>query len=407
MKFNKKNLFYVIGYGVILVSVVVCCFAFLKRDLPIVSPDMTPVESLDRTVDVFATLENPENTVSVIQPSDTVVSEIPGTSAFPTQTEGNLETETPLLTEEDTLTVTQTPAPEPTETVAPVTTSPLPTETDDSESSVRVTVYLTKEGQYVEMDMEDYVTGVLTGEMAYNKNIEALKAQAVVVRSYYYKRTEYKFAEHEFSPVCDDPSHCMTYTSYEDYIALKGEEKGSEAWGIYKEAALLCKGEYLTYNGEYVDAMCHSSSHRTTENSKNVYGTTHPYLVPVSTPEKAPVSVVEYGTSELIAKLFEKNDIKDVKEPLGQVCRTEDSDRVSCVTIFGVEFTSRQLRALLGLASTCFTVTYEDNCFIFTCYGQGHGLGLSQNGAYVFADMGVDYRSIVLHYFPGCEIKCQ
>lgn len=409
---NKKTVFYMLGYVVVLVVAVSCCLIFLKQKPQISVPDETTTSEPNQTIDVFVPIESLENTAELeITPTTqtSVPTVLPNTASEPTLTAEPTVTAEPVKTDEPAVTVEPTPTITPELTATPsITLTPQPVETEeDDKKNVTVTVYLTKKDEYVQMDMEEYVTGVLTGEMSYSKNIEALKAQAVVVRSYYLKRTTYKFSEHEFSPVCDDPEHCMTYTSYEDYIALIGKELGDKTWQIYKNAALACEGEYLTYNGEYIDAMCHSSSYKTTENSLNVYGTSHPYLTAVSTPEKAPVSVVEIGTSEILAKLFDEINIEDAKSPLGEIKRTEDSDRVSFVTIFGVEFTARQLRKALGLSSTCFTLTYENNRFIFTCYGQGHGLGLSQHGAYVFADMGVDYRGIVLHYFSGCEIQSE
>ncbi len=407
MKFNlnKKTLFYMLGYVAVLVFAVLGCLIFLKQNPGTSLPGETMTPKPNQTIDVFVPIESPENTVYPTA-TPTVQTYIP--IEPPISTAAPMVTAEPTLTDEPAKTADPTVTPTPKPSITPdITPTPQPTETEENDNKVIVTVYITEKDEYVQMDMEEYVTGVLTGEMSYSKNIEALKAQAVVVRSYYLKRTTYKFSEHELSPVCDDPGHCMTYTSYEDYIELYGRELGDKIWKIYENAATACKGEYLTYNGEYIDAMCHSSSHKTTENSYNVYGTNHPYLTAVSTPEKAPVSIVEVGTSELLAKLFDETNIEDAKSPLGEIVRTEDSDRVASVTIFGVEFTARQLRKALGLASTCFTLTYENDRFVFTCYGQGHGLGLSQNGAYVFADMGVDYRGIVLHYFPGCEVQSE
>lgn len=282
-----------------------------------------------------------------------------------------------------------------------------PTYIPNEKESFSVTVYLTKQDKSIEIDMEEYVTGVLSGEMSYSQNVEALKAQAVVARSYYLKRTTYKNPGHPVAPVCDDPNHCMTYIGYDEYIEKYGKEQGDYMWNIYRCAAMSCAGEYITYKGNYIDAMCHSSSYKSTESYYNVYGENYSYLSSVPSPENAETQTFIIGIAQIIECLFDDKTISDAKSPLGEIVRSEDSGRVSEIFIYGVCFKGTYIRSALGLSSTCFTVEYNNGNYIFTCYGRGHGIGLSQHGAYALANSGMTYRDIVLHYFSGCELQTE
>ena len=82
-----------------------------------------------------------------------------------------------------------------------------------------------------------------------------------------------------------------------------------------------------------------------------------------------------------------------------------EGNGVANVTICGEEFTGKQLRELLELPSTVFSITVsEDNSVNIMTDGNGHRVGLSQYGANAMAISGIGYQEILLHYYPGTVI---
>ena len=77
---------------------------------------------------------------------------------------------------------------------------------------------------------------------------------------------------------------------------------------------------------------------------------------------------------------------------------------VDTMVIGGKTFSGRELRGLLGLKSTCFTMELTEKEAIFTVRGYGHRVGLSQEGAEAMALEGKDYREILQWYYPGTEL---
>ena len=268
-------------------------------------------------------------------------------------------------------------------------------------ASVRVLV----NGAVEEMDMQDYLTGVLAAEMPADFQPEALKAQAVAARTY----ALYCAAagKHGDADVCTDFSCCQ---AWQDDAALR------EKWGADYDAHLQklhravdeTAGQYLSYEGQPVFAAFHSSSAGATEDCGQVWNP-RPYLVCVPSPESA--ETVPGYVSELVCAPLDFRDVLLSACPeadfsgapedwLGGVQRDE-SGRVAELTLGGHPFRGTELRSLFSLRSTAFTLEYTDGHFVFTVTGSGHGVGMSQYGANVMAAQGADYREILAHYYPG------
>ena len=170
-------------------------------------------------------------------------------------------------------------------------------------------------------------------------------------------------------------------------------------------------GEYLSYEGVPVFAAFHASSAGATEDSGQVWNP-RPYLVSVPSPESA-ATVPRYITELRSAPLDFRDtllsarpeaDLTGVPETwLGPIERDE-SGRVSTAVLGGAAFGGTELRALFSLRSTAFTLDYREGQFCFTVTGSGHGVGMSQYGANVMAQNGMDYREILAHYYPGTTL---
>ena len=114
-------------------------------------------------------------------------------------------------------------------------------------------------------------------------------------------------------------------------------------------------------------------------------------------------------------KLFPINKIKSKNEKAIKPEKKEDSikiitksksNRIQQIEVFGVTLKYDNVRGTLGLPSNCFSFEFENDFVKFKCKGNGHGVGMSQNGANILAkEKGYNYEQIIKHYYPGVEIK--
>lgn len=260
-----------------------------------------------------------------------------------------------------------------------------------------------------EMNVYDYLVGVLAAEMPASFEAEALKAQAVAARSYL-ERALRAGSKHENADICADSACCQAYISL---------DKMRENWGAaYEEnlerirsAVSETDGEYLVYDGEPVLAAFHSSSAGMTESSAAIWNGL-PYLVSVDSPETAS-DVPNYISSLELNELDFRDTVLHLRPDadmtgdasgwLGTLERS-DSGRVTSVSIGGVSISGEDMRSLFSLRSTAFELEYKDGVFRFTVTGHGHGVGMSQYGANVLARQGSNYREILEHYYPGTSL---
>ena len=258
-----------------------------------------------------------------------------------------------------------------------------------------------------EMDMQDYLIGVVAAEMPADFAPEALRAQAVAARTYalYCAETH----RHPDADVCTDYTCCQAWRSGE---ALR-RDWGAEYQARHEKVAAAVQatdGEILCYGGHAIFAAFHSSSAGYTEDCGAIWGDL-PYLVSVMSPEDAG-SVPGYVSTRTLTPLDFRDTLlslrpeADFSAPperwLGETI-LDDSGRVASVELGGAVFTGVELRKLFSLRSTAFTLDYDGD-FVFTVTGFGHGVGMSQYGANVLAAEGESYREILAHYYPGTEL---
>jgi len=259
--------------------------------------------------------------------------------------------------------------------------------------------------ELMEMELEEYILGVLAAEMPADFEPEALKAQAVAARSYalYCAAAD----KHGDARLCTDHRCCQ---------AWKSEEAMRQTWGENYEkhrqkllsAVESTAGQYLSYEGEPVFAAFHSSSAGCTESSGAIWNEL-PYLVSVESPENDARVPNFTSTLELSPLDFRDTLLHACPEAdcsgeesgwIGQISH-EDSGRVEAVLLGGVLYSGTKLRELFALRSTAFSLEYTGESFLFTVQGYGHGVGMSQYGAQVMAASGSDYAAILAHYYPG------
>ena len=205
-------------------------------------------------------------------------------------------------------------------------------------------------GTIDEVPFEEYILGVLAGEMPVSFEMEALKAQAVAARSYVLKKMQANNTEsYDVVDTIANQVYCDL-----DMLKTKWGNNFESNYAKLKQVIDETYGEYLSYNGEIVNAMFFSTSSGTTENSEEIF-----------------VSGGSIGQIKINEKIF----------------------------------TGRELSNLLKLRSSNFEISKNENNVIITSKGYGHGVGMSQYGALGMAREGYKYSDILKHYYSNVEIK--
>ena len=260
---------------------------------------------------------------------------------------------------------------------------------------------LDKTGKPRSMDLGSYLVGVVLAEMPADFEPEALRAQAVVARTYTRKRME--GSKHEGAAVCMDSGCCQGYRDPEDYLADGGRE---EAVQKVQSAVADTDGYVLTYEGALIDATYFSCSGGSTEDAVAVWGRDVPYLQAVQSPgeEAAPrfSDTVTFSAADFAKKLG-LNAAGDPADWFEDVTYT-DGGGVDTMVIRGREFSGTQLRAKLGLRSTAMEVEVRGDRITVRTRGFGHRVGMSQYGAQAMAKNGCGYAEILAHYYTGAQL---
>ncbi|MBQ8834959.1 MAG: stage II sporulation protein D [Oscillospiraceae bacterium] len=253
------------------------------------------------------------------------------------------------------------------------------------------------DGSTREMDMDDYLVRVVLAEMPASFETEALKAQAVVARTYT-RRAYTTGGKHGDGSICTDPACCQAYITEADYLAKGGTEESIEK---IKAAVAASSGYVLTYEGALIEATYFSCSGGRTEDAAAVWGTDYPYLQSVESPGEENAAhytdTISYDAERLEALLGLDSS------RLGAVTYTEGGG-VDTIVIGGTEFKGTELRRLLGLRSTAFTLTREGDTITITTKGYGHRVGMSQYGADAMAVSGSSFEEILAYYYQGTQL---
>lgn len=266
----------------------------------------------------------------------------------------------------------------------------------------KIKVKREKTGEILELYFEDYIVGVLSGEMPAKFEEEALKAQAVAARSYALKQMEKK--ESREYDVVDSVSNQV----YLDDNNLKEKWGGDYTKNLnkIKKVVLETRGEYIAYHGDVIEAFFFSTSAGKTENSEEVFSSARPYLKSVDSSWDKEVSPVFQVENELSLSDFYTKLGLTYQEKLNlEVTKQTSTGRVKKIKINGTEMDASKIREKLNLKSTFFHITQVGTNVHIKTLGYGHGVGMSQYGAQGMAKAGYNYQEIIKHYYQGVEIK--
>ena len=262
-----------------------------------------------------------------------------------------------------------------------------------------------------EVNLDEYIACVVSAEMPVDYDIEALKAQAIVARTYtIYKITTSK--KHDEADICDKSSCCQAWISKEDRFERWDEDKRIANWNKIIQAVNETKGKIITYEGKPINAFFHSNSGGKTEIPFYVWGGTgYPYLQVVETSGEENYSQykseAKFTKEEFIEKIKKEHkdfEINFEEEKCIEVVERDDSNRVVTVKIGDLNLSGVETRTLLGLRSANFTVEISEKEILFKVIGYGHGVGMSQTGADALAKQGKNYEEIINHFYKGVKI---
>lgn len=267
---------------------------------------------------------------------------------------------------------------------------------DTTNSSVsEITIYRSN-GSVINLNMTDYLIGVVSSEMPASFNLEALKAQSVLARTYALKakQTEKKLTD------------TVSTQSYIDIDQMKN--KWGNSFNTYynkiKNAVENTNGEYLSYNGNYIEALYHSTNNGKTESSLDVFGNYYPYLISVSSEYDKNASSYLRTINMPLDTISNKLGLSLNNDSVINILSYTDGGNIKEININGNNFSGKKIRELLGLRSTDFDISISDNNANITTRGYGHGVGMSQYGANGMANAGYNYKDILSHYYPGTTL---
>lgn len=260
----------------------------------------------------------------------------------------------------------------------------------------QVTVHRSN-GSVITLSMTDYLIGVVGAEMPASFPLEALKAQAVVARTYALKRISNS----------QKLTDTVSTQAYKDNNQLKAMWQGNfdTYYNKIKLAVTSTNNMTIKYNGTYIDAVYHSTSNGRTEDAAHVWGNSVPYLKSVeSSWDRNASSYLRTEEKELSVLLTLLGiDLSD--ESSIEIISRNNSGRVSSVKIGNKNYSGVELRNLLGLRSADFDLEVQNNKVIITTRGYGHGVGMSQYGAKGMAENGYNYQQILRHYYQGISLS--
>ena len=274
----------------------------------------------------------------------------------------------------------------------------------------RITV---QDGQEVrEMELETYVADVVAGEISPDFPVEAIRAQAVAARTYaVYKREAGRPAQHPDAYVCTDPAHCAAFVDLAVQASARWGESAEANRSAIEQAVQDTAGQIVTYDKKPIIAVFSAAAGERTETAADVWGSEIPYLQSVESPggESCPkyhgtVTLTADEVRERAAQTFPAADLTGDPAEWFKASERSEAGGIITVKFGGVRVQGTALRTMLGLHSTNFTVSVQDNRLTFTTVGYGHGVGLSQWGARYLAEQGKSWRQILAHYYPGTEI---
>ena len=277
---------------------------------------------------------------------------------------------------------------------------------DIADKTKQVRVLDKNSGNVTEIDLDEYLFGVVAAEMPASYNEEALKAQAIASYTYMLFRANERSGEKY--DVVDDSSTDQAFITRKE-----AREKWVDNYDKYAnkiDAVIKAVSGYVMVDEKDMPILAayHNISAGRTESAKTVWGSEYSYLQPVDSlgdlTAKQYLSEASFTPEEIAQKLTLPENDGSPSLWIGEI-KTSDSGTVTEISFCEKTFTGGEIRSLLGLRSSVFTVNFDEGKFNFRVRGHGHNVGMSQYGANYLAEQGYTYIEILSWYYTGCKMK--
>lgn len=280
--------------------------------------------------------------------------------------------------------------------------------TQDGEEMIAVEI----DGEVQEMPLETYVAGVVAAEISPTFPVEAIRAQAVAARTYaVYKMRSGRPAAHTEADVCDDFAHCAAYMDLRTQASGQWGADAETYQNVIEQAVTDTAGQIVLSNGEPIIAVFCAAAGPRTEAAADVWGSDLPYLQSVDSPGgescpkyRASVTFTAEEFRSRCAETFPSADLTGAPDTWFRDSERTAAGGIKTTHLGGVQVSGADIRAMLGLNSTNFTIEPTEDAITFNTIGYGHGVGLSQYGAKYMAEQGASYEEILTHYYKDTEI---
>jgi len=277
-------------------------------------------------------------------------------------------------------------------------------ESKQNASEVQI-IQIQKENTTEQIDINEYIIGLLASQMPVSYEPEALRAQSVIIRTNLMKELG--------SNDLDNYVFEHNYLSYLEMEELWGYTLFSEYYNKLKAAVLDTEGEVLLHEGGLIDASYHSVSAGSTRAGEEVFGAAgYSYLQSVvceydiEAEDYLQLSI--FNEEELLDVCRELNPEIDIQEGFLEALSIDETDAAGYVkrmSFNGKSISGEEFRQKLGLNSSCMSIQEYNGKIRITTKGLGHGLGMSQFGANKMAQNGKNYKEILNYFYSNISIE--
>jgi len=232
------------------------------------------------------------------------------------------------------------------------------------------------------ISMKDYAIGILAREISPTFELEAIKAQAIMIRTKIYKEMQENGSDTVFTE---------EFWTQEEMEEMWGLTKYMNYYNKLENAWRQTEGQVLTYEDELVYTPFFSLSNGSTRDGEEVLGKKYPYLKM----KDCPLDVESMEQVQTIT--LDKEEI--------EVLELDTAGYVLKVRVGKEEVNGEEFRNNYNLASSCFSIHEYEGKIRITTRGVGHGIGLSQNTANKMAESGKTAKDILEYFFEGCKVN--
>lgn len=267
------------------------------------------------------------------------------------------------------------------------------------QSAEGLTIHMKEYGMDRVIGFDEYAVGVMAALLAPDTHEETMKTMAVILRTYAaYMNREGKILDSQWMG--------QPWLSARERLAKGMDEEK------LRKAVAETEGCKILWDGKPILPLFYALGNGWSRNFSDVWGGEIPYLTRVeSIWDKASEDYMERRflhrkriVEALSAVDGTETQWEQLSEGMVQIVEKDSSGYVKQIQIGGQIYSGEDFRCRLGLPSACFDYVIKNDGIEFTCYGRGHGVGLSIYGANAMAGEGKNWKEIISWYFPGTSV---